>query len=380
MSTTTEPTWRPAWYQMPNNYQSIAFKFPELCQVMKVKLSLAGTSWRVLFSNYYGVEDLTFDQCRASFSEDFSGSFPITVNGQTKFTIAKGQLLTSDPIVQAVAVGTDLYLQLTASTLQKYADVGCTCEDTFVNAIQSRTLSKQPTLKTDAKRRKAWFSIVGIEVLTSHTPRLINFTGDSLIDMGMITTPLMQALVARYPNQVAFVKTAISGNRLLTDAPTDLPTQKTFGEALITRLEHQPFAGKADLVVASIGINDLLLPYFEKQPSNDWQSATTLLKGYEQLVALVQAQHAKLLLLTLTPFDLTNKMTQAQEPGEATRQAVNQVLQTWPFVVASAEKLQAPTGGLKPVYDFGDHLHLNRAGGQVIADDLLPKITSLLFG
>ncbi|MCG4787976.1 hypothetical protein L0N33_21895, partial [Roseburia faecis] len=60
---------------------------------------------------------------------------------------------------------------------------------------------------------------------------IIELTGDSLAETGMIETGLIKQLL----NQAVVVNTGISGNRLLHDAPQDGPLYQTFGQSLIKR-------------------------------------------------------------------------------------------------------------------------------------------------
>lgn len=59
------------------------------------------------------------------------------------------------------------------------------------------------------------------------------------------------------------------------------------------------------------------------------------------------------------------------------RLSINEKLRKFPWVVDLDPLLLDDKGGLKKNYDFGDHLHLNEAGGVAAAQVILRKIGQL---
>ena len=77
-----------------------------------------------------------------------------------------------------------------------------------------------PKLSDTWQSRKGWFCLEEVDVWTKATPKYLEITGDSLMEMGMITAPLMQYLMTVHPDEVTVLNTAISGSRLIHDAPS----------------------------------------------------------------------------------------------------------------------------------------------------------------
>ena len=50
-----------------------------------------------------------------------------------------------------------------------------------------------------------------------------------------------------------------------------------------------------------------------------------------------------------------------------------------PETVPTSLLLEMLPCGVQSAYDFGDHMHINQAGGMVVATKLIPKIEQELF-
>ena len=61
------------------------------------------------------------------------------------------------------------------------------------------------------------------------------------------------------------------------------------------------------------------------------------------------------------------------------RKELNSKLATMPETVPTSLLLEILPCGVQSAYDFGDHMHINQAGGRVVATKLIPKIEQELF-
>ena len=59
------------------------------------------------------------------------------------------------------------------------------------------------------------------------------------------------------------------------------------------------------------------------------------------------------------------------------RLSINEKLRKFAWVVDLDPLLLDDKGGLKEAFDFGDHLHLNEAGGMTVARAILQKTRQL---
>jgi lysophospholipase L1-like esterase len=103
------------------------------------------------------------------------------------------------------------------------------------------------------------------------------------------------------------------------------------------------------------------------------QVADDLIAAYEQIVTRAHAVGIRVYGATLLPFGGNTGYDDPAGTRETARQAVNQWIRTSrkfdavvDFDVAARDP--ANPRNLNPLYDVGDHLHLNPAGYRALAD------------
>lgn len=373
-------TWHFADYQLTHDFSALPFRYRELCQVVKFTPSLSGQQIRLRLTNRYGRHSLRFDQLLIADNDQFIHAEPVLASGQQGLVIPPGHILITDPLRTAIHCGQPLYIKMMAKRPQVYADFASTYHPGLTNAALSRHAEFQPPLTSQFKNRKGWFSLEALEVYTDYDVNTVELTGDSLIESGMMTTPLIEYFNCHHPNKISWLQSGISGNQLLHDAALDEPIYQTFGPALLKRFANKKMS--TNLTVAVIGTNDLLMPFFSS--SIDEQSVTTedLLTGYRNLGRQCQRQGSRLLTTTIAPFrlfDLPNYQTSERKINQR-RLIVNAGLRGQDGVVDAAQSLSDPISHqLLPRYDFGDHIHWNASGGRQVANLFIPKIERALF-
>jgi lysophospholipase L1-like esterase len=162
----------------------------------------------------------------------------------------------------------------------------------------------------------------------------------------------------------------IGGNRLLGGAGCCGAS----AEVRFTRdALDQP--GVRDVIVLE-GINDIGVgmahPGREKGVST-----AAIIAVYRRLIAEAHARGLKIFGATLLPYQGAGYFTAA---GETIREQVNTWIRTsraFDGVIDFDAVISDPVNPLRlnPIYDFGDHLHLNDAGYQAMADAInLPML------
>lgn len=374
-------TWHFADYQMTHDFSALPFRYQELCQVVKITPSLSGQQIRLRLTNLYGQHSLRFDQLMIADNEQFVDSQSVLASGHRELVIPPGQILITDPLWATIHCGQSLYIKMIAQLPQVYADFASTYHLALTNAALSRHADFQPPLTSQFKNRKGWFSLEGVEFYTDHDVNTVELTGDSLIESGMMTVPMIEYFNRHHPNQISWIQSGISGNQLLHDAAQDEPIYQTFGPALLKRFANEKKS--TDLTVAVIGTNDLLMPFFSRSIDENSVTPDALLAGYQKLRRQCQQQNSRLLTTTIAPFrlfDLPNYQTSEREINQR-RLKVNTGLRGQPGVVDAARALADPVSHqLFSQYDFGDHIHWNASGGHNVAFLFIPLIEKMLFG
>lgn len=360
-------TWQWAAVATCDNFESLPFKLPQLSQLVKLTVGISGPSIRLSLTNRNGDKNLVFDQVAVANNPQMANRQVVTAAHRATIVIPAGQMLMTDPATINAVAGKPLYVRMVASRPQSYADFASTYDPRIVNGTYSRRAGLLPPLPTGCDARKGWFCLEGVQVFSSDQPLTVKLTGDSLAEMGLVATSLVKQLRARSSHPVVLINTAISGSRLLNDAPVDEPLFATFGQSLLHRLACPRWV--TDITVALTGSNDLVLPFW----SHDAYLPTVqqLVNGVDRLAKLIDQQGSRLLMTTISPFDPHLPANQAAVSRHlaAVRCRINQQLLKRPFVV-NVEPLVAVEGRLTSQADFGDQLHYSPAGANLVATAL----------
>jgi lysophospholipase L1-like esterase len=170
---------------------------------------------------------------------------------------------------------------------------------------------------------------------------------------------------------MAVLNAGIGGNRLLDDGPSVSGLARFDRDVLVQT--------GATRVVVLLGINDI--GNARQSPS---PSAADLIAGHKQLIERAHALGLKIYGATLTPFEGANYWT---PEGEAKRKALNEWIRTskaYDGMIDFDAVARDPSHPARclPRYDPGDHLHLNAAGYQAMANaidlELLKTKTGLV--
>lgn len=371
--------WVPSHFQQTHDFSALPFRYPELCQVIKVTPSIAGNLCRLKLTNRYGKGNLSFSKVVIADNPEFKRGHLLSKRANAKILIPQGEVVFTDPFAFPVRVGEPLYIQMVADRPQEYADFAATYETAITNASLSRQHNFQPPFSCRWQSRKGWFSFESLEVKTAVQPLTVEITGDSLVESGMVTSALIQSLNKTNPNQISWLLTGISGNQLLHDAPVEEPLYETFGRACLSRYQKSELIPR--LTIAIIGTNDLLLPFYSHIIAEQNVHAQDIERGLARLRMLAKSRGSEFVTTTIAPlrlFDLP-QLHPSEELIEQKRRKVNAWLRPQSWVIDIASELTNPaTGFLNRQEDFGDHLHWSPAGGATVAKMLIPEITELL--
>lgn len=369
--------WQLGWYHSCDDYRTLPFTFAELTEVIQAVVNISGSGVRLSLSNLYGKTELVFQRVELSLDEKFHVKQTVTFNGLNQAKVGKGTVVMSDPVWLKVQAGVKLYVKISSRDKQTYSDFCCTYDTTVTNAAFVRNCEGIPHLQHSMNARRGWFCLNEINVLTDSKPKIVNMTGDSLVEMGQISASVAETLYHAYPEKVVVVNTGVSGGRLLYDAPDDERLYQTFGPSLIKRIFAESQKLRPALTIAFIGSNDLLLPLLSREAEGQIITAVEFMQGITQLKKILAQHNSDLLLGTILPFSLghgavphTKRYAQALKK----RVEINHCLQRLPEVLDCSYIVEDGKQHLKPAYDFGDHIHLNKQGGQKIATAVCAKI------
>ncbi|MET8154146.1 SGNH/GDSL hydrolase family protein [Actinoplanes sp. NPDC049668] len=380
--------WLHTWVSMPQltepgnmppapfNADGVALADTTLRQT--VHTSVAGSSVRVRFSNAFGGAVLPITGAtvalpldgRAGASAIVPGSSrPLTFSGRAGASVPIGAQVVSDPIDLDVPALTNLTVTAYLATGQASAAI--------TSHPGSRTTSHllRGDHRADAELPGAtpvdhWYFLSGVEVHTAGTATVV--LGDSLTDGRGSTTNGND----RWPDRlkarlrgVAVLNQAAGGNRVLQDG---------LGPNALGRLDRDVLAlGGADRLIVFEGVNDIGTA--AATPQAQLQVGEDLIAAYDQMVTRAHARGIQVYGATITPFGGNTGYDDADGLREGTRRTVNDWIRRsgrFDAVLDFDAAVRDPIGRrrLLPAYDTGDHLHLNPAGYQAIADSVPERL------
>ncbi|WP_030443684.1 SGNH/GDSL hydrolase family protein [Actinoplanes subtropicus] len=336
-----------------------------------VHVTVGGSRLRVRFSNAFGGAALPLTSAAVALPVDGKAgvsaivpgsSRPLTFGGRTSVVVPTGANVVSDPVDVPVSSGSNLtistYLASGQATLNLTSHPGSRTTTYLLNG----NFVLDPDLP-GATSVAHWYLISGVEVLADAPA--IAIVGDSLTDGRGSTTDgndrWPDQLFARRP-RTAVLNQAAGGNRVLNDG---------LGPNVLARLDRDVLATSGvDRMLIFEGVNDIgtapATDAAQKQVTDD------LLFAFEQVVLRAHARDIMVYGATITPFGGNTGYDDPDGLRERSRRAVNAVIRRGRLFDEAADfdiaaRDPANPRQLNPLYDVGDHLHLNPAGYGALA-------------
>lgn len=343
-----------------------------------VHTSIGGHKVRLRFSNAFGGTALPITA--VSVARPLGGaagvsaiqpgtSRPVTFHGKPSTVVPVGAQVVSDPL--DFPLGARANLAITTYLADGQASNLVTSHPG--SRTTSYLLSGNHVADDDlagATPTNHWYFVSGVEVWSRPSAAAVAVVGDSLTDGRGSTTngnnrwpDRLSARLRSHPAtaDVAVLNQAAGGNRVLNDG---------LGPNALARFDRDVLAqsGMAWVIVFE-GVNDIGTA--ESTEAAQKRVADDLIAAYDQMIIRAHAHGIPVYGATLLPFGGNTGYDTPER--EAARQQVNTWIRTsgrFDAVLDLDRAVRDPRDprALLPAYDDGDHLHLNPAGYQAIAD------------
>jgi lysophospholipase L1-like esterase len=343
-------------------------------------ITLGGTRLRVVVSNTFGTAPLTIGAAGVALRDKdatlkVSSSRSLTFGSTSRTTVPAGAILVSDPVDLAVPDFTDLAIDLylpddTAAMKSPITTHPASWQTNYVSRTGNHVgVTNLPVETTTAYRRSdglpsaTWFFLTRIEVEAPVQTGAIVALGDSItdgtasvIDANNRWPDYLARRLAAAGMHMAVLNAGIGANRVLNEGT---------GPSALARFDRDVIAqpGVTDVIVLE-GINDI------QARQNASPAAADLIAAHKQMIERAHSRGLRIFGATLTPFEGATNWT---AEGEAKRRQLNDWIRTGKAYDAvfdfdaSVRDPDHPTRTLVR-YDSGDHLHLNAAGYQAMAN------------
>ncbi len=218
-----------------------------------------------------------------------------------------------------------------------------------------------------------WPFLFGVDVSAPDDGATVVAFADSATIVSQWPNALAERLTAKHIRNLGVVSVALAGNRLLHNSAGPSGPDPRWGQSLLTRFDRDVL-GQPGVkhVIVWIGLNDIAGPgaFF---PASEVVSQADLIAGFRQLIARAHEQGLTIQACTISPMGGNTSLPGFDTPEhEAARVALNHWIRTvgeFDGVVDADLALRDPAAPtrLLAIYDSGDHLHPNLAGGRAIA-------------
>lgn len=370
--------WKRAWAYCPLDFSSTPFEIENEIQVIELPINSCGEAVRIRLSNLYGSMPLRFSWIRLNNEEGTAFTFA----GREYAEVLPGQTLLSDPLHSEIRPDRPLTV---VTCVREKTTVDCVCSFctekaarvSLSDADTGAVINPLRSMTAQDPRCRLVYGLCEAEVLCPDTTATIVAFGDSITHMSFWTGEIQRRLQNRFPGRGNIINLGIGGNRILRDTPEAAGLGALFGEAGIRRYEAEVFHGDETAVLVLEGVNDLWHPYAYQLPQ-EICAAEELAKGLESYAKTAAAHGIPAWCGTVMPFGGLETATQEMEHERNKLNAWLRSSACFTGILDYDMALRDAADPLKldPMYDSGDHLHPNPAGGKRMAD-IIPMETIL---
>ncbi|MFR9787467.1 SGNH/GDSL hydrolase family protein [Streptomyces sp. MB22_4] len=351
-----------------------------------VHVSVGGTHLRLRFSNAFGGAALPITGAsvalpaggRAGVGAVQAGTTrKVTFDGRTSTVVPVGAEAVSDPLDFDLRPGSNLTVTLYLADGQASDDITSHPGSRTTSYMAGGNHLDDADLG-GAATTQHWYFLSGVEVWSRRGTAAAVVVGDSLTDGRGSTTDANDRwpdqLLARLRSRpetsgVAVLNQAAGGNRVLNDG---------LGPNALARFDRDVLAQSGvKWLILFEGVNDIGTA--EATEAAQKKVAADLIAAYDQIIVRAHAQGIPVYGATLTPFGGNTGYDDPDGHREAARQTVNRWIRTsgrFDAVLDFDRAVRDPEQPrrIQPSSDVGDHLHLNPAGYQVLADTVPDRL------
>jgi lysophospholipase L1-like esterase len=340
-----------------------------------VHTSIGGGRFRIRIANTFGGDTLHIGAAHVAVPSSGSSIVPgtdraLTFSGNGFVDIPAGAVALSDPV---------------DARLERLADIAISIYLPSATADETSTFFQGSSYLAAGNQTAAadlpgattlgeWPFVFGVDATASDAVGTIVAFADSATIVSQWPRALAERLAAHGTDDLGVVSSALAGNRLLHNSAGPAGPDPRWGQSLLTRFDHDVL-GQPGVrhVIVWIGLNDIAGPG-TFYPAAEVVSQNDLIAGFRQLIARAHEQGLTIQACTISPMGGNTSLPGFDTPAhEAARVALNQWIRTsgeFDGIVDADLALRDPAAPtqLLAIYDSGDHLHPNIAGGRAIAN------------
>lgn len=361
----------------PENYaKNLTLRYP-------VKMLLNGNALRIRLDNFCGNEDVTVTasvaRSNGNSNIDKSSVLPVTLGGNEKITIPKGERVLCDPIKIDITAGEyisiSLYLEDFTEMRSAVLITGPLSKGFFAVGNFTGAEELPPVLSN----KTSWFYFLSdIEVYTDPEAHSVICYGDS-ITAGAWPDYLMERAIEISNGKTAIIRKAASGTRILRQY--DNITYDSYGLKGSIRFPREiPIVSEADTVIIQHGINDIIHPVGTDvnkfRPWSDLPTVDELIDGLREYIHLAREYNLKVYLGTLLPIEGWRTYADFREE---IRNELNEWIRTTDEADGCIDFDKAVNDPMHPSrfadgFDSGDHLHPSADAYKAMAESVPEEI------
>ncbi|KAK8115841.1 extracellular GDSL-like lipase/acylhydrolase [Apiospora sp. TS-2023a] len=381
--------WVASWTSMPqlveqNNLPPASFRgggavFKDATVRQTLHLSIGAERFRFQISNTFGGSALPVTAASVALSAgnkagvngiETSTLLGLTFNGSESVSIPRGQVVYSDPVDITAAAQSMVTLSLYSQAGQSGSSITGHPGSRTTSWMQQGNHVNTSTVT--GANTKHWYFVSAVDAWVPKTASAMVILGDSITDGRGSTDDannrwpdlLLAKMQKSNLTNIGINNQAAGGNAVLTGG---------LGPPLMQRYKRDLLqASGVQYCLLFEGVNDI--GSGSPDAGTQQRIGDQLIAAFKQIASDAHKAGLRVFAATITPFG-GNGQSYSNPAREATRQRVNK------WILGGGDgsfnatidfaKLVANSGNpstLATQYDSGDHLHLNPAGYQAIAD------------
>lgn len=331
-----------------------------------VRVTIGGKQLRVRFANLFGDGPLTMNSVHLAASAGGGAVQPgtgkgVLFHGAASVTIPPGETVVSDTVDYDLAPAADvaitIYFGVTPGAVTGHPGSRSTSYLQAGNTIDVASMGQ-------AAKVVHWYVITGIDVLRTDNAGVVVVLGDSITD-GRGSTPdgndrwtddLARRLQSNKSTAaISVLNEGLGGNAVLAGG---------LGPPAVTRFDRDLFGqSTARWLIVLEGVNDIGV---SKSPT----VAADLIAAFGRFIDKARDHNIRVYGVPILPFGRSMYFSPAHE---AARETVNEWIRSvgrFDAVIDMDAAVRDPgePANLAAAYDSGDHLHLNPAGYEKMAE------------
>ena len=383
--------WVQVWGQAHSAFSFFYYPSCKKTYRLVIKSAVSGKRVKLELSNECAKNDveigsLTVAKCdeKGNFTSEFK---TITINSKKSFSIAKGQVVTTDEVELDIDAGE--YFCVSAYVTKGALRSGNLIDDAYLitakgDVTTEKSVENQPRIRDSvrkfaSKALKMYFHkpiplFQAVQVLNETNASSIIVFGDSISQQGYWTNMFTDRIREEFFGRYSVVNKSIMGNRLLLDYHKRFIAKGLFGTGGLNRLQRDVLNyDDCEYVILALGTNDFLQYNTIAAPKSQKPTVEQFWGGVVEFNERLKKHGKKLIVFNILNFgEAIDSRPEKEEMVMRFNKMLLENAHLFHAVYDQAALCVNPekSNCSRKEYLGKDYVHPNKTGGKIVADNV----------